>query len=262
MIKQILFRQSIAEENEIAIAKKYFSVVENRVKINDSFVIGRYSVLPYYKELEDDLRYNRSILINSYKQHCWIANFEYYEQLKDYTFETVHEKDFYKWNYDGPMVVKGLTNSRKYQWNTHMYAKNRQDALKVASELHNDYFIGYQNLIYRKYEPLKTFEIGINDIRFTNEWRFFFYRDQEISRGYYWSTADEPELGYINQNGIDFAQKCAKICSDFVDFFALDIAEKENGEWVLVEINDGQQSGLSENDPDLLYSNLKKVLND
>jgi hypothetical protein len=40
----------------------------------------------------------------------------------------------------------------------------------------------------------------------------------------------------------------------------LDVAEKENGEFVLIEINDGQMSGLSCCNPEELYLNLKKQL--
>ena len=30
------------------------------------------------------------------------------------------------------------------------------------------------------------------------------------------------------------------------------------GNWILIEVNDGSMSGLSENDPDTLYFELKK----
>jgi len=40
----------------------------------------------------------------------------------------------------------------------------------------------------------------------------------------------------------------------------VDVARTESGEWIVIELNDGQQSGLSDNDPDQLYSNMKKML--
>ena len=52
----ILFRNSIETHEEFSIAKKYFNVIEYRSQIpNNSIVIGRYSVLPYYEELEKEL---------------------------------------------------------------------------------------------------------------------------------------------------------------------------------------------------------------
>jgi hypothetical protein len=37
----------------------------------------------------------------------------------------------------------------------------------------------------------------------------------------------------------------------------MDIAKTQSGEWIVIELNDGQMSGLSENDPNVLYKNLK-----
>lgn len=85
----ILFRKNIDNEKEFEIAKKYFNVSEYRNGINDSYVIGRYSTLPFYKELEEDLKINNSVLANSYKQYKWIADFEWYNDLKQFTFRNM-----------------------------------------------------------------------------------------------------------------------------------------------------------------------------
>jgi hypothetical protein len=50
-----------------------------------------------------------------------------------------------------------------------------------------------------------------------------------------------------------------EIC-DPPDYYVIDVAKTESGEWIVVELNDGQMSGLSENNPDTLYGNLKQVL--
>lgn len=77
----VLFRQdqdNVEEFNLLSATK--FDVITNRshVKPND-LVVGRYSVLPYYKELEEDITYNEAKLVNSYQQHQWIAQFYYYD---------------------------------------------------------------------------------------------------------------------------------------------------------------------------------------
>jgi glutathione synthase/RimK-type ligase-like ATP-grasp enzyme len=60
---------------------------------------------------------------------------------------------------------------------------------------------------------------------------------------------------------VQFAKKCAKEVSLKTNFFVLDIGQGVNGEYYLIEVNDGQMSGLSECDPVLLYSRLKEVIN-
>jgi hypothetical protein len=45
-----------------------------------------------------------------------------------------------------------------------------------------------------------------------------------------------------------------------VNFFTLDLAETETGEWILIEVNDGQASVPSEHDLDELDANLRRAL--
>jgi len=266
MNHNILFRSDFTNEDELAIAKKYFQINSNRTKCPPhSTVIGRYSVLPYYKELEDDLKFMSSVLINSYRQHSWIANFEYYEVLQEHTFKTWRQHELANNDYDGPYVVKGCTNSKKHKWNKLMFAANKRQAVEIGIELSQDGLIGQQELLYRKYEPLVEFEVGIDGLPFSNEWRLFFLNDKLLSYGFYWSHASDAEE--INLKGcpdeaLELAQKVSSLASEYVNFYVIDVAQKLDGSWVLVEMNDGQMSGLSLNDPDELYSNLKKTIGD
>lgn len=257
---KILFRKALADEDEFDIASKYCNITTTRELCKDELVVGRYSVLPYYKEQEEGLKQNNCTLVNSFRQHNWIAKFEYYEQLKDYTFETWDDYSICYCKYDGPFVVKGRTNSRKSKWNTLMYAKDKSTAFKIGSELSNDPIIGEQGLIYRKYVPLETFEIGINGQPFTNEWRLFYYKGKLLSYGYYWSQAEDANSHYLSLKGIEFADEVANIAKDYTNFFVLDIARTEKGDWILVEVNDGQMSGLSMCNPHELYRNLNLVV--
>lgn len=254
----ILFRKDISSLEEFKIASEYFVVYENRCEIPErSLVIPRYSALPFYNELDIDLRINNSILINSYNQHRWIANFEYYDILEKYTFKTWFSlKDLPD---NKSFVVKGSTNSKKHSWNTKMFAKNKKEAIKIYRELSEDSLIGQQDIIFREYVPLVTYEIGINGLPFTNEWRFFFYKENLISYGYYWSIAEDIDRE-IDLEALSLAKEIANICSDYVNFFVLDIAQKEDGSWVLVEVNDGSMSGLSCIDSNIFYKEFSKLV--
>lgn len=257
----ILFRRSLADDGELEIAAKYFHVVEQRSKLPpNTTVIGRYSVLPYYEEVEDDLP-NNSFLVNSYKEHKWIADFSYYYALAEYTPLTWFGlREFSSCNYDGPFIIKGATNSKKWNWLEHMYAVDKKDAIKKACLLMDDTYIGNQEIIFRQYIPLKTYEIGINGLPFTNEWRFFCYGSTILSYGYYWDCASEETIAKadIDKNGINFAKNLARLVMPYVHFYTLDIAQTLDGRWILIEVNDGQMSGLSLNSADTLYKNLAR----
>lgn len=251
----ILFRKDIDSEEEFEIAKNYFNVVESRMEIKDSLVIPRYSALPFYKELENDLEYYNSKLINSYKQHKYIADFEYYNNIEDLTPKTYFKLD--EVPDGGPYVVKGKTNSRKFDWNTMMFAKDRRRAIEIACDLRKDSMIQQQDVIVREYVPLKKLDEGVNGLPFSNEWRFFCLGNNILSLGFYWTISET--IGEMDNIGFGLVEEVIKRVKDKVNFFVVDIAEKENGGWIVVELNDGSMSGLSNNDPNLLYNNLAAV---
>lgn len=125
MTPVILYRRlDNADENEVnAINANSFKLTESRLDIKyGELVIGRYSVLPYYQEQERDIDKIGAKLINSYKQHLYIANLRnWYEDLKEFTPKTWFSLE--GCNYSGPFVLKGHTNSRKFQWDTHVCPK-------------------------------------------------------------------------------------------------------------------------------------------
>lgn len=59
-----------------------------------------------------------------------------------------------------------------------------------------------------------------------------------------------------------FCKKVIDIIKPNINFFVMDIAQKQNGEWIVIELNDGSWSGLSCNDPNKLYENLRDVLDE
>lgn len=224
---------------------------------NNSLVIGRYSVLPFYVELEKELKLKNCELINNYSQHQFIADMEWYEHIKHIT-----PKSFFDVGYanvpecENGYVIKGATNSRKAKWNTHMYAKDRSCLPKIMNNLLDDSLISYQKLVIREYIPLKTFDIGLHGLPITNEWRFFFLGCVCLTGGYYWTIYDKKEDFEIPYAALDKASEAAAILSEYVNFFVVDVAETEQGDWIVIEVNDGQMSGLSYTNPHDLYVRL------
>jgi hypothetical protein len=255
----ILFRKNHANLDEFEVAKKYFDVVQYRTLIpENSVVFGRFSTIPFYNEVDADVFNRKSILINSIEQASFIADFNWYEVLENYTFKTwfraVDLPD------DGTkFVVKGRTNSRKHEWNKLMFAENKRQAIEIMTELHLDPQIGPQGCVFRKYEPLVTFEIGNNGLPFTNEFRFFFYKGEIVAYGYYWTMAQDVSKK-LTIAGLEFAKEMGRMLKDYANFYVIDIAEKAVGGWIVVEVNDAQMSGLCEIPADDFYGNLAALV--
>lgn len=260
----ILMRPSLAEENEEAIAKRYLPVYRQRSEIpSGSLVIGRYSVLPYYAELEADLNFHRSGLINTYRAHRWIADMrEWYEDFQEITPKTWFRLEDVP-STEGPFVLKGATNSKKFSWNTHMFAKDKQEAIQVYGRLSNDGLIGDQDIYIRKYVPLNKLGEGLNGLPISEEYRFFFLYGKPIAGGFYWLSHldDLPPLvtSRLSCENVPkaFLERISTCLGTNAAFVVVDVARTAEGGWIVVEINDGQMSGPSCVDPEYLYAQIR-----
>jgi hypothetical protein len=254
----ILFRKGLEEEGEFAIALAVFGdrLLEFRSQVPAGVIVaGRYSVLPYYKELEEELKLKGSRLINSHAHHKYIAQMGWLEDIGDLTPRTYEQ-----WGNlpAGSYVVKGVTNSRKFQWHTHMFAETREQVPKVVRRLLDDTLVREQGLVVREYVPLKKLGEQINGLPVTMEYRFFCLGDRILTSGFYWSNfIDELDVS------IEPPSEATRLVRKVLDripsmFVVVDVAQTESEDWIVVELNDGQMSGLSCCRAEDLYRGLKR----
>lgn len=262
----VLFRPPDMDASEQSAAEQYFPTFRERTRIQkNDLVVGRYSVLPFYADLQADVDYVGAQLINSYRQHKFVADMRNWVELLDgLTPQTWYDVNDVPPSEQGPFVVKGATNSRKFDWKSHMFAADRKAMSDVHWKLSTDGLIGHdsQNIYVRRYHPLKTFMVGLNGLPVTNEFRFFVLHGQILTGAYYWSNYvdDLPARPSVNDVPVEFLHMCIARVGDRIPFYALDVAQQVDGSWMIVELNDGQQSGLSENDPKVLYRELSRLL--
>lgn len=260
----IYIRQSsiVDFKDEYVAAQKYFKVVNYFTDLpRDSLVIPRYSALPFNKDFCQEVLNLGSTTINSYREHSYVADIKnWYEDLKEFTPETWFKLEDVP--NMGSFVLKGNTNSKKHLWNTHMFASNREDVNTVYSELHKDSLVGYQDIYVRRYVPLLELDKGLNDLPISEEYRFFILRGEVIASGFYWSSFLSELPKGVTPDAVpqDFLQNVIDRVGDSITFWVVDIARTAEGRWIVIELNDGQQSGLSSIDPDLFYKRLKNAV--
>lgn len=259
----VLIRESLSDQEEIATAKKYFPVIHQRAEVQKGdLVIPRYSALPFYKEFEADVTYLGAKIINTFREHRYVADLKtWYLDLCDQTPRTWFDMETLP--EEGPFVLKGETSSKKFQWNSHMFAKNKKEAIQVHSRLAEDGYVGYQEIVARQYVPLKKLAQGFQGLPISEEYRYFVLDGEILCGAFYWSehydVIDEKDRD-ISQVPTEWLQEVIEAVKHRVRFFVIDVARTEDGKWIVIELNDGQQSGLSMNDPDILYSRLFEAL--
>lgn len=250
------------DSEELDSIREEFYLTPHRTDIKPGdLVVGRYSMLPFYQGQEEDILNAGATVINSYRAHRYIADLaNWYNELQGLTPKT------WFWLKDidepGPYVLKGETNSKRQKWSTHMYAADLRAAGEVYNRLQEDSFIGSQSIYIRKYIELSKLGEQVTGMPISEEYRFFICDGQILSGAFYWSSCieDIAEIPDYRNAPKDFIQEAVSRIGNRARYYAMDVARTATGSWIVVELNDGQMSGLSENSPGVIYSNLARVL--
>ena len=260
----IYFRQGDwTDTAEFDAAKRYFHTVRCRTEIpTGRLVIPRYSMLPFPEELVADVKNLGGRLINTVQQHDFVADISIWSRY----LNGLTPPAYFQWANlpKGAYVIKGFTNSRKHEWRNRMFAPTREDIPRIVNSLLDDDLIKSQGIVVRPYVPLRKLGEGINGLPISNEWRFFVVDGLILCGGFYWASEPDccPTEGPCTPpNGaLTIAHKAIARVGTRIPFFVVDVAEKADGDWIVIELNDGCMSGLSMIPPDMLYKALAEHL--
>jgi hypothetical protein len=161
---------------------------------------------------------------------------------------------------ESPIIVKDYVKSEKHNWENACFIPNASDKKNVNRIVSN--FIELRGnslnvgLVFREFEKLEFLtNHSKSEMPLTKEFRIVFLNNELVSIFDYW---DEGEYGETKPN-IENFKKIAKTIES--NFFTMDVAKKENGEWIIMELGDGQVAGLPENaNKTKYYENIKNAL--
>lgn len=222
-----------------------------------------------YEKLHNTLTEKNICLINSpieYK-HCHYLP-KSYEKIKLFTPKSTWTKDLKIENIiavvkqfeNSSIIVKDYVKSEKHNWNDACFisdASNETEVQHIVTkflELRGDSLnVG---LVFRKFEDLEFLtEHSQSGMPLTKEFRIFFLNKKIVKVFNYWDEGEynglQPELDKF----IEIAQQIES------NFFTMDVAQKKNGEWIIMELGDGQVAGIPDNaDKQEFYNSIKKII--
>lgn len=169
---------------------------------------------------------------------------------------------------DGPYIVKDYVKSRKHDWLEACYIPGNDDLIRVTNrfiELQDEYLVG--GVVHRQFVPIK--QVGKHpksSAPINNEIRLWILNGNVIMSHAYWGSdeggadivvprdiANLPLVGLVEPFTPDVFSEC-RFKSNFC---TVDIAQHEHGRWVIIELGDGQVSGLpSHVDAEMFYRDL------
>jgi hypothetical protein len=235
-----------------------------------SVVIPRYRAIPFGDLLEREVAAHGSELINTFHQHRNIADSSAWTYLLDgFTPPSFGIEDIPNLP-EGEWFVKGETNSLKNRWREACYAPTTRELITVVSNFQKDAFVGHQRVVIKPFERFRQLTghdgeplISISGQPIWNERRVFVLDGVPISQGAYWSNFEDDASDARISDPWLFADTLAAVISrvrHLARFMVIDLAETPEGDWRVIELNDGSMAGLSNNNPDQLWANFATVI--
>lgn len=158
-----------------------------------------------------------------------------------------------------PLVLKDFVKSAKHYWYQACYISSASDATAVRNTV--DHFLMIRGdgleggLVFREFIDFKPLaEHPSSRMPLTKEYRLFFLKGVLIATLRYWDID-----GYIETDmpPVDLFSDIAKQVRSH--FFTMDIAQRSDGKWMIIELGDGQVAGLpTTSDVDAFYRALAK----
>jgi hypothetical protein len=160
---------------------------------------------------------------------------------------------------DDPVIVKDFVKSRKHEWAEACFIPSASDRLSVERvvgrllELQGDQL--NEGLVFREFVEFEP--VGIHPksgMPLTEEYRVFWLDGRPAFWSPYWAEGEYS----VNDPPIErFSLIAAAVRSRF---FTMDVAKQQNGDWLIVELGDGQVSGLPRpSDAERFYKSLSEL---
>lgn len=155
------------------------------------------------------------------------------------------------------VILKDYVKSEKHNWETACFVTDASNTDKLKQviknlvELRGKYL--NEGIVVREFVELNDLTIhSKSGMPLTEEYRLFFFNKKLIDIYDYW---EEGEYKLPKPNTIEFEKIADQVESNF---FSMDIARQKNGELIIIELGDGQVSGLPDRaDISKFYKQMK-----
>ena len=233
-------------------------------KIDDEIsAVARLGAAPDYKERYESLLEWNIRLIHSPEEYNRTSNLpEWYPILEEYTprskwYETQPSASDILSSFKLPVFLKGERQTNKHS-GSQSVIKSREQLEDVLIQWKKEPILWWQKVVCREYEELRPVAKTVGDcLQKSYEFRTFWWQMECVGVGKYWVTEDYElegnDLDVIKQIGSDVAQRLGVI------FLVIDFAQKVDGTWIVIEVNDGQDSGYAGVSPRFMWSRIVEL---
>lgn len=190
---------------------------------------------------------------------------EWYPTLKDKTpFTKIYDvlpsveeilKDF-----SFPVFVKGNRQTNRHK-KSQCIIESMEAYGRLRNEWSKDNILSWQKVAVREFIPLQTIDDASypDMVPISYEFRFFYFEGKCMAYGPYWYIGQKYSL---REEEVEEVLKLTDWAANRlgVAFPAIDIAKTASGEWIIIEVNDAQESGFVGVNPFVLWENAIEAM--
>jgi len=153
--------------------------------------------------------------------------------------------------------MKGARQTSRHQRRLSIIS-SEHDFLRAIEEYGRDPILAWQDIVCREFVPLRPVADSEQDpsrMPISYEFRTFWWMGRLVGAGRYWWEGPEYSWTEAERNSaIEVAEEAARRLA--VPFLVVDVAQTKEGRWIIIECNDGQESGYAGVSPFALWQNI------
>jgi hypothetical protein len=159
-----------------------------------------------------------------------------------------------------PVFLKGTIQSQKAKGIGSCVAHDPEQLATIATALLGNHRRSLGTIIVRKLLDLRHSRIGPGGFPFGREYRVFVHAGHVVGLGFYWEGEDElaaldpTEREQVSGLALEAFRRLE------VPYLTVDVGQTRQGDWIVIEVGDGQFSGLSQIPVHQLWTRLTAVV--
>jgi len=226
--------------------------------------VGRFRVTDNYPQLYEKLKDDGIRLIHTPLQQQLISELpSWYPLLKDLTpksawFDIPPTFDEIEKHFSLPVFIKGGRQISKDKAELSI-AYNQNDYEKIKEQFQLNPILHWQKFVCREFVELRKVPHYTTDkIPPSFEFRTFWWKGHCVGAGSYWSDFASYDWNMNEKlEGLHIAETAVQRLD--VPFVVIDIAQTKEGEWIVIECNDAQESGYAAISPIGLWQRIIEI---
>ena len=154
-----------------------------------------------------------------------------------------------------PVFVKGARQTSKHKAEASMI-RSREDYLKAVEIFRADSILHWQDFVCRDLHSLRSVSGGAEGkIPASYEFRTFWWKGALVGSGRYWFEADD--YMWTDSERAEALEVAGRTVAALnCSFLVVDLAQTTEGRWIVIECNDGMESGYAGASPFAIWQSI------